>query len=72
MGKIKEVMFDCDEDVWAQAKAQAAREKIDLKDFVIRALKYELDRTAELSLGKAQASQLILAIFLFQGEGAYA
>lgn len=49
MGQLKQVLFDVDEDLWTEAKIQAIREKIDLRDFVARAIQNELQKvSAEL------------------------
>ena len=47
MGQIKPVLLDVDEDLWANAKIQAIREKIDLKDWVAKAIQEKLDRVPE-------------------------
>lgn len=48
MGQVKQVLFDVDEDLWASAKIQAIKEKIDLKDFVAQAIKNEIKRVVSL------------------------
>jgi len=47
MGQEKQFNIDVDEDLWASAKIEAIRQKIDLKEFVAQAIRNELEKAKE-------------------------
>ncbi len=45
MGEIKPVFMELDSDLWKEAKIQAIKDSLDLKDWVANAIKEKLDKS---------------------------